>query len=212
MKRVSTALAVLALSALSSAGASDDNPLVKGDPEAGAELSLTCIACHGEQGNSEQPMWPNIAGQHAGYLFQQLLDYQVGEERSDPQMAGMVAGLSEQDMLDLAAFYSGLPHKVTGAADDAQELVERGRVIYMGGIPDKGVAACIACHGPGGQGNPAADYPVVGGQWSAYLRDQLRQYRSGERSNDADAVMRSLAENMSDEEIDAVAEYMAGLN
>lgn len=210
MKKAVVALAVGALAAFSPFLAAEEaNPLVKGDPEAGAALAGTCIACHGEQGNSPQAQWPNIAGQHAGYIFQQLRDYQSGD-RTDPQMAPMVAGLSEQDMLDLAAYYSQQPHTVVGANDET--LVERGRTIYMGGIPDKGVAACIACHGPAGEGNPAADYPVVGGQWSGYLADQLRRYRDGDRANDPHRMMRSLAEEMSDEEIEAVAEYMAGLH
>lgn len=211
MKKAVSVLALWALLASVSAHGSDF-PDIDGDPEAGEELSQACVACHGAQGNSEDAQWPNIAGQHAGYLYKQLQDYKRGEERTNAQMAGLVADLGEQDMKDLAVYYAQQPHKVTGAGDEREELVERGRQIYMGGIPHKGVAACIACHGPQGSGNPAADYPVVGGQWAAYLRNQLQQYRSGERANDRNAMMRSLAESMSDAEIEAVAEYMAGLN
>lgn len=211
MKKAASIVALWMLVASAAAVGSDEHPIVDGDPERGEELSQSCVACHGAQGNSQSSDWPNIAGQHAGYTYKQLMDYKRGEERANSQMAGMVAGLSEQDMKDLAVYYENQNHKVVGAGDDRQELVERGRTIYMGGIPHKDVAACIACHGPQGKGNPAADYPIVGGQWAAYLRTQLELYRSGERANDRNRMMRSLAENMSDEDIEAVSEYMAGL-
>jgi cytochrome c553 len=138
------------------------------------------------------------------------MDFKKGEERANAQMAGMVANLSEQDMRDLAAFYANQPQKTMGASNE--ERVDRGQKIYLGGIPEKGVAACVACHGPRGRGNPAANYPDVGGQYAQYLITQLEYFRSGERANDRAAMMRSLASEMSDEEIRAVSEYMAGLN
>lgn len=211
MKKAATAIAVWAFTALAPVSAAEGTPLMQGgDPQAGQSKSQTCVACHGPQGNSPQAQWPNIAGQHPGYLFKQLRAFKAGDERSNAQMTGIVANLSESDMRDLAAYYGRQPHKVMGAADE--DLVERGRRIYLGGIPDKGVTACAACHGPRGKGNPAADYPVVGGQWAQYLEQQLRQFRSGERANDRNAMMRSLAGEMSDAEIRAVSEYMAGLN
>lgn len=211
MKKAMAAIAFLAFTG-TAAIAADDVPALKagGDPAAGEELAQTCAACHGPDGNSPQAQWPNIAGQHAGYLFEQLQAFKQGEARSNSQMAGIVADLSEQDMRDLAAFYSEQPLKIMGASDD--ERVARGREIYLGGIPDKGVAGCVACHGPRGRGNPAADYPAVGGQWGDYLVTQLEAFRSGERANDENTMMRGLAEKMTDEEIRAVAEYMAGLN
>jgi cytochrome c553 len=215
MKKAAMAIAVWALLGLAGTmaagnGGSEDPLRHGGDPGAGKAKSQKCAACHGPDGNSPQSQWPNIAGQHAGYIYKQLRDYKVGETRNNAQMAGMVANLSKQDMRDLAAYYSQQSHKVMGASNDA--LVERGREIYLGGIPHKDVAACVACHGPRGQGNVAADYPVVGGQWRAYLVQQLNYFRSGERANDANAMMRSLADKLTDEEIKAVAEYMAGLN
>lgn len=212
MKKAVAAIAYAALLGGATAVQADDGtPHMKGgDPEAGQSLSQTCVACHGPDGNSPNAQWPNIAGQHAGYLFKQLRDFKRGEERSNAQMTGMVGGLSEEDMRDLAAYYADQPQKTMGANDE--DLVERGQVIYLGGIPDKGVAACVACHGPRGGGNPAADYPDVGGQWPQYTITQLEQFRAGERSNDPQAMMRSLAAEMSDEEIRAVAEYIAGLN
>lgn len=211
MKKVVTAIAVWALAGAATVLAAEATPLMEGgDPEAGESMSRTCAGCHGPDGNSPQGQWPNIAGQHAGYLFKQLRAFKAGEARSNPQMAGIVSNLSEDDMRDLAAFYSTQPHKVMGASDE--DLVEQGRRIYLGGIPDKGVAACGACHGPRGQGNAAARYPAVGGQWREYLVQQLEQFRAGERSNDPNAMMRALAEDLSDREIRAVSEYMAGLN
>lgn len=212
MKKALTAVAFVAsLAGTAGAPAADETPLMEGgDPATGKSLSQTCMACHGPKGNSPQGQWPNIAGQHAGYLYKQLRDFKRGEERANAQMAGMVAGLSEQDMRDLAAYYATQPQKTMGASDEA--LVERGRKIYLGGIPSKGVTACVACHGPTGRGNPAAGYPDVGGQWAQYLTQQLKLFRSGERANDRQAMMRSLAAEMSDEEMRAVAEYMAGLN
>lgn len=224
MKKVLTGLALGTLAALGSgAVAADDAMLMAGgDPEAGREVSGTCVACHGRDGNSPQGMWPNLAGQHAGYLYQQLKDFKAGEERRSAEMSGMVAGLDDQDMRDVAAFYADQPHKVMGAEDE--DRVRRGEQIYLGGIPGKGVAACVACHGPRGRGNPAADYPRVGGQWSQYLLAQLQAFAAGhghesgedieqnQRVNDNNAMMRSLAGRMSEEEMRAVAEYMAGLH
>lgn len=224
MKKVLTGFALGTLAALGSAtvAAEDGMLMAGGDPEAGQDLTETCVACHGPDGNSPQGMWPNLAGQHAGYLYQQLKDFKAGEERLNSQMTGMVSGLDDQDMRDLAAFYADQPHKVMGAEDEAR--VERGEKIYLGGIPDKGVAACVACHGPRGRGNPAADYPRVGGQWAQYLLMQLEYFAAGhghesgedieetQRVNDDNAMMRALAASMSEEEMRAVAEYMAGLH
>jgi cytochrome c553 len=218
MKKAATVIAAWALMAATASVAADDDkaaadgaPLLHGgDPEAGAQKVQKCVACHGQKGNSPQAQWPNIAGQHAGYLYKQLRDFKAGDERQNAQMTGMVAGLSKDDMRDIAAYYSQQPHKVMGASDE--QKVERGRRIYLGGIPHKNVTACAACHGPQGKGNPAADYPAVGGQWPPYLAQQLQYFRSGERANDANAMMRSIASEMTDAEIEAVAEYMAGLN
>lgn len=224
MKKLLTGLALAGMAALATAAiaAETSGVGVGGDPEAGKALSQTCVGCHGTDGNSPQGMWPNLGGQHAGYLYKQLQAFKAGTLRWNPQMAGMVAGLSDQDMRDLAAFYAGQPHKTMGAGDEA--LVEQGEKIYIGGIDHKGVAACIACHGPRGKGNPAADYPRVGGQWAQYLLGQLQKFRAGHgyqpngqipdsmRANDPNAMMRSLSAEMTDQEMRAVSEYMAGLH
>ncbi|TVP86831.1 MAG: cytochrome c4 [Thioalkalivibrio sp.] len=178
-----------------------------GDPVRGQELSQACTACHGSDGNSVNPEWPKVAGQHASYLYKQLMDYKSGR-RENALMAGQVAGLDEQDMRDLAAFYA--QQEISpGTADEA--LAERGERIYRGGIPAAGVAACMACHGADGKGNPAAMFPLVGGQHAQYNADQLRYFRRGERANDNGRMMRNIAARMSDDDIEAVAEYMQGL-
>lgn len=182
--------------------------LLAGDPERGKELTTTCVACHGQDGNSASDAFPSIAGQHAAYTLKQLYDIRSGR-REVPVMTGMLDGLSDQDMADLAAYYA-VQTPQTGAADP--ELVERGKQIYRAGIPRKDIAACTACHSPRGQGNNFAEFPMLAGQWPAYTVSQLKQFRTGERANDGDSrMMRAVALDMSDEEIEAVASYIRGL-
>ncbi|MEX0732515.1 MAG: cytochrome c4 [Aquisalimonadaceae bacterium] len=179
-----------------------------GDVSRGQELSGTCAACHGADGNSTNSEWPKLAGQGERYLLEQLKAYKSGD-RNDPIMMGQVADLSEQDMKDLAAYFSDQQMEVGGANPD---LAEQGESIYRGGLPDKGVAACIACHGPAGGGMAAAGFPRIGGQHATYTAQQLQQYRSGDRSTDGNRMMRAIAEKLSDEEIEAVASYISGLH
>jgi cytochrome c553 len=180
-----------------------------GDIAAGKAKSATCAGCHGVDGNSANPEWPKLAGQHADYLEKQLHDFKAGAERSNAMMAPMVASLSEQDMADLAAYYSAQTLQV-GAADES--LVERGEKIYRGGNPVTGVAACIACHGPAGAGNPAANFPALSGQHAKYVENQLYAFKKGDRSNDAGKMMRNTAAKMTAEEIEAVSSYVQGLH
>ncbi len=200
--KYSLAFAALAGLALSS------SLYAAGDPAKGREASASCAACHGADGNSTNPEWPKLAGQHADYIAKQLADFQAGETRSNALMAGQVAGMDEQTMEDLGAYFAQQEMQV-GTADEAQ--VELGEKIYRAGNETSGVAACIACHGPGGQGNPAANFPRLGGQHATYTANQLRAFRNGERSNDYGSMMRNIAEKMSDREIEAVAAYIEGL-
>ncbi len=179
-----------------------------GDADAGKGKAAACGACHGADGNSLVPNFPKLAGQHAAYLSKQLKDFKSGA-RKDPTMAPMAAPLSEQDIEDLAAFFASQP--ITPGKGNP-ELVELGEKLYRGGNVDTGVAACIACHGPNGAGNPAANYPKIGGQQAAYVVKALNDFKSGARSNDANQMMRSIASKMSTEEIKAVAEFIAGLH
>lgn len=193
------------LVATAAAGAS---PLVDGDAEAGKEKAASCAACHGAQGNNSNPQWPKLAGQHSPYILQQLMHFKNGV-RQNAVMAGQAAGLSEQDMKDLAAFYS--QQKMQTAAAD-EKLVERGSRIYRVGDADKGIPSCAGCHGPAGLGNAAAAYPRIGGQHAQYVAAQLKAYRDEERSGYNKAtLMTGVAKNMSDEDIKAVASYVQGL-
>lgn len=200
-------LALLALLVLGSV-ASAQTPYVEGDAEAGAAKAGACMACHGANGNSSNPQWPNLAGQHAKYLVEQLRLFKAGE-RENPIMMSQAANLSEQDMKDLAVHFAGQAMQI-GAANE--ELAELGARIYRGGIPDKNVPACAACHGPAGQGNPGAGYPRLSGQNVVYTANTLKAYRSGARGDyPGGAVMQNVAENLSDEEIQAVASFVSGL-
>lgn len=199
-----------ALIALAALGLALSAPVMAdaGDPTRGKGLSASCAACHGADGNSVNPEWPKLAGQGEAYLYKQLVDYREGR-RQNALMAGQVANLSNQDMRDLAAFYAS--QTITPGTADAS-MVELGEQIYRGGNAATGVAACIACHGPNGQGNPAAMFPKVAGQHAAYSAAQLRYFRDESRANDNGRMMRNIARRMTDAEIEAVSQYMAGLS
>lgn len=174
--------------------------------------SQVCAACHAADGNSTLSPNPALAGQHAEYTFKQLSNFksQGGKpaERQNAVMAGMAAGLSEDDMRGLAAYFE-MQKPRPRAARDAQ-LVKLGQAIYRGGNLSKGVAACTACHGPNGAGAPA-QYPRLAGQLADYTAAQLKAFRSGERANDPNRAMRAIAEKLSDREIAALSEYISGL-
>lgn len=185
------------------------NPAIAaGDATAGQSKAAVCSACHGADGKSILPAYPNLAGQHASYIAKQLTEYRDGD-RVNALMSGQATDLSDEDIQDLAAYYSGLTKIESASTEDNLTL---GMNIYRGGITATSVAACAACHGPAGEGNPGAAWPVVSGQNAQYLADQLRYFRSGERANDSGALMRSVAKRMTDEEIDAVANYISGLH
>ena len=189
--------------AVSSMGA-----MAAGDAAAGKAKSATCVACHQADGNSTNPEWPKIAGQGAKYLVKQLKDYKSGA-RVNAVMQGMVAALSEQDMEDLAAYFAS--QNTTGGFV-SEENYELGKRIYQGGNLATGVPACSACHGPAGKGNPAGAMPALGGQHALYTATQLKAFRSKMRANDANGMMRGSARWLSDEEIEAVSEYIGGLH
>lgn len=179
-----------------------------GDAAAGQAKSAVCAACHGADGKAIQPTYPNLAGQHASYIAKQLTEYRDGG-RVNALMSGQAANLSDEDIQDLAAYYADMTKHENVASEDNLTL---GMNIYRGGISSAGVASCAACHGPAGMGNPAAGWPVVSGQNADYIADQLRYFRSGERANDSNAMMRGVAERMTEAEIIAVSNYIAGLH
>ncbi len=209
MKKLTLALCFMlsASGMVQAAGEATSQPAA-GDAEAGKQKSQTCVACHGPDGHGIAPNFPNIAGQHPGYMVEQLQAFKSGK-RNDPSMAPMAMPLSEQDMRDLAAYYSSQKPKM-GTADETQ--VALGEKIYRGGNLETGVAACMACHSPTGNGNPAANYPLVHGQKPTYTLKQLQDFKAGKRSFNAGGVMmQDVASRMTEEEMKAVAQYIAGL-
>ena len=202
-----TAKFVAALGLVAIAGWSG-SALAAGTKEAGQTKSAVCVACHGVDGNSANPEWPSLAGQHASYSVKQLKHFKAGE-RQNPLMAPMAATLSEADMADLAAFYSAQTPRPTGETEPSK--LQLGQRVYRAGAIDRGVPACAGCHGPSGAGNPGAAYANIGGQHGAYVALQLRAYKSGARATDPNQMMRAVAGKLTDEEIDAVASYVQGL-
>ncbi|MEX1196424.1 MAG: c-type cytochrome [Pseudohongiellaceae bacterium] len=179
------------------------------DAEAGEQKAAVCAACHGADGNSSIAENPKLAGQNANYLVKQMLD--IKEDRREvPLMEGMLAGMDEADLEDIAAFYAEQEITLEGADPD---LVEQGRQLYRSGIADLGVTACSACHSPTGKGNAQAGFPALGGQHAGYTDAQMRAFRSGERDNDGRAaMMRTVSERLTDSEIEALSSYISGLS
>jgi len=179
-----------------------------GDVDAGKAKAQACAACHGADGNSVNPDWPNLAGQHAGYISKQLADFKAGQQRTDPIMGGQVANLSAQDMADLGTYFATLTPAGGFVSKKRLPLGER---IYRGGNQESKVPACIACHGANGAGDPLAGFPALSGQRPAYTAKQLRAFASGARANDPNGAMRDTSRRLTDEEIQAVSEYVSGL-
>lgn len=179
-----------------------------GDAQAGQSVASTkCIACHSLDGNSVNPQWPSIAGQHASYIIKHVKAIRAGE-RSAPLMQPMVIDITDQQIEDVAAYYS--TQRIKGQ-EAAKNVVERGEKIYRGGHADSKIPACLACHGPNGRGIPGSNYPQVRSQWAVYNAAQLQAYKNGTRKTDQSEIMRDVASRLSDADIEAVAQYMQGL-
>lgn len=183
---------------------------LQGDPAAGREKAQTCAACHGQEGISISPAFPNLAGQQASYLAKQIMDIRDGN-RLVPQMAGQVDNFSDQDAWDVAAFFAQQDANL-GQADPDAELVARGQELYRAGDMAKGIPACAACHSPTGVGIGSAAYPALSGQHPDYVVATLQAFADGERANDPNAIMRDIATKMSDRDMEAVANYVLGLH
>lgn len=180
-----------------------------GNANAGQGKTAVCGACHGADGNSLVPGFPKLAGQGERYLLKQMQDIKGGK-RVVIEMTGMLASLGDQDLADIAAYYAAQKSSV-GAADETQVVL--GEALFRGGKLSNGVPACTGCHSPDGVGNAQAGFPHLGGQHADYIKKQLTAYRRGERSNDGDTmVMRSIAAKLSDQDIEALAQYIQGLH
>ena len=186
------------------------NSAYSSDIDKGKELSVSCAACHGDNGISVNPVWPKLAGQNPKYLASQLYEFGKGAEgnRNNAVMYGIAVTLSDSDIEDLSAYYASLKSNV-GLTQD--KYLELGRDMYRGGNMDIKIQACISCHGPNGQGNYAAAIPMLSGQHSQYTYQQLKNFQSSMRSNDYNKMMRNIVHRMTDEEMKAVASYIEGL-
>ena len=177
-----------------------------GNATEGQEKAAACGGCHGEDGNGSAPIFPKLAGQHPSYIYKQLMEFKT-QKRVEPTMNAMAEPLSEDDMQDIAAFYaSQKPTSESGAVNAS------GKNLYLAGNANSGVPACSGCHSPAGSGNPQAVFPKLHGQYSAYVEKTLHDFKAGERGNDMNAMMRSVAAKLSESEISAVAEYVSTLN
>lgn len=182
-------------------------PVMAADIEAGKAKTAVCAGCHGADGNSAAAIWPKLAGQNVKYLVKQLKDFKTGA-RKDPTMQGMVAALSDEDMVNISAFYASQT-STNATFNDA--LIEKGQDIYRGGITETSVAACMGCHSPAATGNAPAAYPSLKGQHADYISAQLAKFKDGSRANDEGKMMRNVTKRMSKAEMDAVSAYIAGI-
>ncbi|BBO59157.1 cytochrome c [Mycoavidus sp. B2-EB] len=176
-----------------------------------AIANQVCISCHSAEGSGATGLGPNLAGQHIEYLYKQLGDYKAessakAPKRNNPIMASFASVLSEQDMWDVSAYFAALPERLAVAHN--KEMAELGQKIWRGGIAERGVPACAACHGPAGAGIPV-QYPRLAGQWQDYTIAQLQAFQQGARVNND--PMQAIAERLSEKEIKALADYIAGL-
>ena len=209
MKNIMVFAALAAITAFSVAHA--DDTATHGDPAKAQQLVTTvCAACHGADGNSTSPNYPNLAGQQPEYITKQLMNFKSGD-RKNPIMQGIVASsnLTPDDMKNLGAYFAAQALK-PGAAKD-KDLVEAGEKIFKGGDAASGVPACAACHGPAGAGIPS-EFPRLAGQHKEYIYAQLNNFRLGDRANDGGKMMRTIAARLTDQDMKAVAEYVSGLH
>ncbi len=188
--------------------AENADPFVNGNAEAGAAKAATCAACHGPGGNSSNPEWPKLAGQSSKYIYEQLVAFKTAQ-RKQPIMMGQATLLSEQEMRDVAAYFSQQKQQPGVASPDSVKVAEK---IFRSGDAKRELPACAGCHGPKGAGNPAAGYARIGGQHAAYTTIQLKSFRAGERNIGTNGqMMTAVAAKLTDAEITALASYLNGL-
>ena len=191
-----------------------------GDAAKGQALTAVCAACHGQDGNSPMAIYPKLAGLGEKYLLKQLQEIKSGA-RPVVEMTGLLTNLSDQDLADIAAYFNSKTTQLSGSKEmkvlvnsgEEVDALALGTKLYRAGNKEAGIPACSGCHSPRGQGNSPAGYPRLSGQHSDYVIKQLKAFRAGERTNDGEAkIMRSIAERMTDAEITAIANYIAGLH
>jgi cytochrome c553 len=209
MKKHAVLLTGLLFAASAAVAAETAAPVAaKGDAAKAQKIvNDICGACHGTDGNSTSPTYPNLAGQTPEYITKQLNEFKSGARRN-ATMAPNVTKLSAEDMVNLGAYFSAQLPKAKQAKDPA--LVAEGQKIYTGGNAGSGVPACASCHGPAGAGIPV-QFPRLAGQHAKYVVSQLKNFRTGDRANDGGKMMQTIAKKMTDQEMRAVAEYISGL-
>ena len=175
----------------------------------GQAKTAACAACHGPDGNSVNPIWPNLAGQHASYIVTQLQAFKSGA-RNNPSMSPMAANLSEDDMAEIGAWYAAQAVRVGTLGEDVD--VAAAQTLYRGGDAARGIPACMACHGPSGAGNAPAGFPALRGQHAEYTALQLKAYRDGSRDTDPAGMMRNIAKRLSDADIELLSQYVSALH
>jgi len=204
MKKLALALSILA--------SISTTAIAEGNAEAGKTKAVVCSACHGLDGNSMIDMYPSLAGQQASYIEKQLIDFRSAaksgaEGRNDPIMAGMAIMLSEQDIKDIAAYYSSQ----TLTPKNVKNVPALGEQLYKAGDTSRGITACIACHGPEGKGVELAGFPVIGGQHANYLKIQLNKFHDTNRNNDLNGMMQDIAKKLTSDDIDALSAYISNI-
>ena len=209
-----TALALFAATSFTATANEAKKVAQKGDAERGKAIAAgTCAACHGADGNSQIASNPKLAGQHPEYLVKQMKNFKASDgkpaERASAVMMGMISSLDEGQMRDVAAWFAA-QKQVGDKAKNDPKTSPQGQKLYRAGDVAKGLPACAGCHGPAGAGMPA-QYPRIGGQFADYTEAQLKAFRDGGRANDANTMMRSVALKMTDAEMKAVSDYVAGL-
>ena len=195
---------LVAVSGLTMAGSA-----LAGDAVAGKAKSAACGGCHGFDGNSQIVMYPKLAGQNEAYIIKQIKDFKADSTRKNEIMKSMVAALSDEDAADIGAYFQA--QSLSAAATFDETKIAAGRELYKGGNLQTGLPACQACHGPKGSGTAGIGYPQLGGQYVDYTLAQLKAFKDGSRMNDDKELMRSVVKNMSEEDMIAVANYIASL-
>jgi cytochrome c553 len=174
----------------------------------GQAKAVVCAACHGPDGNSINPIWPNLAGQGANYIATQLQAFKSGA-REDPSMSPMANTVADADVREISEYYAAQAPKISAIGTQDFTAAEK---MYRGGDAERGIPACMACHGPTGAGNAPASYPALRGQHAEYTVMQLKAYREGERATDAQGMMRDIAGKLSDADIENLARYLSALH
>ncbi|HQX48157.1 MAG TPA: c-type cytochrome, partial [Steroidobacteraceae bacterium] len=191
-----------------------------GSADAGAAKAGVCMACHGPSGNSTNPEWPNLAGQNAAYIAEQLTQFRAGQRSATPNamvMTAQAAALSDEDIADLGAYFAT---QTPSGLEADPSYWKAGEALYRGGDKARELPACMACHGPVGRGNPAAAYPALRAQHSVYTAQQLTEYANAARYKDAAGashdtknahMMETIAKQLTAEDIRNLASYIQGM-